>query len=77
MAAYCVPILIAKGGHKEILGDELNNYLWKSNQECINKTLSLIKNERERATVAEAMRHRAESFTPERFNRLLFKMIDV
>lgn len=76
MAAYCVPILIAKGGHKEIVGDELSSYLWQSDQECINKTLSLIKNEQERAQAAQAMRNRAETFAAEHFNQLLFKMID-
>jgi glycosyltransferase involved in cell wall biosynthesis len=76
MAAYCVPLLIAKGGHKEILGKELSAYLWESDEECLNKTISLIKNEKERIKIAQAMRIRAESFDAKGFNQLLFKMID-
>jgi len=76
MAAYCVALLIAKGGHKEVLGDEFADYLWQSDEDCLKKTISLIKNEQERAKVAQGMRIRAQDFNAERFNQLLFKMID-
>ena len=76
MAAYCVPLLIAKGGHREILGNELNDYLWEKDEDCINKTINLIKDKQERAKVSRLMRVRAEDFNVERFNQLLFKMID-
>jgi len=76
MAAYCVPLLIAKGGHKEVLGSEFSDYLWESDEDCLNQTIALIKNEPERARVARAMRLRAEDFGDERFNQLLYKMID-
>lgn len=76
MAAYCVPLLIAKGGHQEVLGSEFSDYLWESDEDCLRKTITLIKHEQERAKVAQAMRIRAEDFNAERFNQLLFKMID-
>ncbi len=76
MAAYCVPLLIAKGGHKEILGTELADYLWESDEDCLNKTINLIKDEQERSKVAHQMRVRAEDFNAQRFNQLLYKMID-
>jgi len=76
MAAYCVAQLIAKGGHKEILGNEFADFLWESDEDCLKKTVNLVKNEQERAKVAQAMRIRAQDFNAERFNQLLFKMID-
>jgi len=75
MAAYSVPLLIAKGGHKEVLGDEFSDYLWESDEDCIKKTIALIKNDQERAKVAQGMRIRAQDFNAQRFNQLLFKMI--
>jgi glycosyltransferase involved in cell wall biosynthesis len=76
MAAYCVPLLIAKGGHKEVLGAEFSDYLWQSDEDCLNKSIALIKNKEERAIVAKQLRIRAEDFNEQRFNQLLFKMID-
>lgn len=76
MAAYSVPLLIAKGGHKEVLGKELSEFLWESDEQCLAKTLKLIKDSDERLRIARQVRVRAEDFNVERFNKLLFEMID-
>jgi glycosyltransferase involved in cell wall biosynthesis len=76
MAAYNVPLLIAKGGHKEVLGKELSEFLWENDEDCIRKTLNLVKDGDERLKVARQVRVRAEDFNVERFNKLLFEMID-
>ena len=76
MAAYETPVLIAKGGHKEILGTELSDYLWTTDEECIKKTLSLIKNPTLWKKTVEIARLRAEQFSSEKFSRIFLKMIE-
>ena len=43
MAAGAVPMVFAAGGHKEIVTEGLNGYLWKSQAELLRKIKELIK----------------------------------
>ena len=42
MAAGCVPVVTALGGHKEIVAEGENGYLWHSLNEMIDKTVHLV-----------------------------------
>ncbi|MBN1263837.1 MAG: glycosyltransferase family 4 protein [Candidatus Pacebacteria bacterium] len=42
MAAGCVPVVIKKGGQREIVEDSLNGFLWQNRQELIKLTGDLI-----------------------------------
>ena len=42
MASGAVPVVLASGGHKEIVADGQNGFLWKRTTELLNKTEKLI-----------------------------------
>lgn len=76
MAAYCVPLLIAKGGHKEILGETLQDCLWTDDQDCINQTINCVAEKEQTIKLAQAARSRAQYFALPRFAKILLEMID-
>jgi len=43
MSAGLVPVVVNKGGLKEIVSDNVNCYLWQDRSQLINKTIYLIK----------------------------------
>lgn len=43
MSAGLVPVVVNKGGLKEIVSDNVNGYLWQDRSQLINKTIYLIK----------------------------------
>ena len=52
MAAGCVPVVVNKGGHQEIVTNGLEGFLWDSVEELMNYTLKLADD----ATLWEKMR---------------------
>lgn len=75
MSAKAVPIVINKGGQKEILGETLQNCLWTDKNDCLAKTLELIKNEKEREKLGQLARDRSLLFSKEKFKNILLTMI--
>ncbi len=75
MSAGAAPIVINKGGQKEILGEELSSCLWDSENECLNKTMELIKNKENREKIANLARNRSLFFSKEKFKTILLEMI--
>ncbi len=75
MAAKALPIVINKGGQKEILGESLSVCLWNDENDCLAKTLELIKNKVEREKLAELAYERSLFFSKERFKTILLEMI--
>lgn len=75
MAAGAVPIVINKGGQKEILGENLRNCLWTDKDDCLAKTLKLVKNDQEREKLGEIARERSLLFSKEKFKNILLNMI--
>lgn len=75
MAAKALPVVINKGGQKEILGEELSYCLWNNKNECLAKTLELIKNKTERKKLAELSQERSLYFSKERFRKILLEMV--
>ena len=45
MAAGCIPVVISKGGQKEIINDRHNGFLFDSWEELKNITLNIIRRE--------------------------------
>ncbi|MGB9706538.1 MAG: glycosyltransferase family 4 protein [Microgenomates group bacterium] len=45
MAAGCVPLVIAKGGQKEIVNHGVNGFLWQKKEELMKLTQQLIKDD--------------------------------
>lgn len=75
MAAKTLPIVINKGGQKEILGDDLNLCLWNNEQECLAKTLELIENKSKREKLANLAFERSRLFSKEKFEQILLIMV--
>ncbi len=75
MSARAVPIVINKGGQKEILGRELAQCLWDDEDDCLAKTLELIKNEMKRTELAEIAHQKSLLFSREKFKNILLEMI--
>lgn len=75
MAAKALPIVINKGGQKEILGEGLSSCLWDDKNDCLAKTLELIKNKTEREKLVELAYHKSLFFSKERFKTILLEMI--
>jgi glycosyltransferase involved in cell wall biosynthesis len=75
MAAQVVPIVINKGGQKEILGEVLAECLWQDKNDCLVKTLELIKNKQKREKLAFFARERSLLFSKEKFKNILLTMI--
>lgn len=75
MAAGCVPVVIAKGGQKEIVSEAQDGLLWKSKKELVEKTLLLIKERKLWQELSKAAHKKAQVFSQERFCHELEKII--
>jgi hypothetical protein len=75
MAAKVLPIVINKGGQKEILGEDLTTCLWNNKKECLTTTLKLIKNQAKREALVELAYQRSLLFSKDRFKTILLRMV--
>lgn len=75
MAAGCVPIVQRKGGHKEIIKDGKNGFLWDGINQLEQITLNLIKNEKLRQDVLKEGKEDAEKFSQKRFEEEILKLV--
>ena len=75
MAAGCVPVVINKGGQREIVEHGINGFLWNTLEELKEYTSVLISDGQLRARMSESARLRAKFFSREeavaKFLRLL------
>lgn len=76
MAAGCVPVVIKKGGQKEIVEDEISGFLWQTEKELGKLTLQLIKQENLRKKMAVKSIKQSKKFSKKRFCREFEKLID-
>jgi glycosyltransferase involved in cell wall biosynthesis len=69
MSAGCVPVVINKGGQKEIVNNGVNGFMWDTPEELIEKTLYLIQHDDERENMAARAIHRAKNFSLDKFTQ--------
>ena len=67
MAAGCVPIVINKGGQRDIVEHGVSGFLWNTLDELKEYTLRLTRDEQLRARMSNAARDRAGVFSTEKF----------
>lgn len=67
MAAGCVPVVIKKGGQKEIVEHAINGFLWETKEDLVEYTLQLIKEERLRQKLSIQAIKSSKKFSKERF----------
>lgn len=75
MSAGCVPIVLNKGGYREILDDSKDGYLWSSKEELKVATIRLIKDERRRKEIAENAKAKSVKFSQDRFEKQMLQLI--
>jgi glycosyltransferase involved in cell wall biosynthesis len=76
MAAEAVPVVINKGGQKEILSPELESCLWNSKEDCLQKTLSLVKDSVDRQKLSTLAKKKSLEFSKKKFAKILIKMVE-
>lgn len=80
MAYGVVPVVIEKGGQKEIVEQGVNGYLWNKKEECVQHTLKLIKEETKRKEMAKLSAEMADKYSMEHFleqNKKLFQTLGI
>lgn len=81
MAAGCVPVVINKGGQREIVQHGVSGFLWNTTEELKEYTYLLMRDKQLRAQMSEAARARAQFFSKEmfvdRFQKLLHPALQI
>ena len=67
MAAGCVPVVINRGGQREIVRHGVDGFLWETLDELREYTLRVARDEPLRARMSESARERARLFSREAF----------
>ncbi len=76
MAAGCVPIVIKKGGQKEIVEDNKNGFLWETEEELISLTFKTIENSRMCDVMSKEAIRRSRNFSKEKFYEKIYNFIE-
>ena len=76
MAAGCVPIVINKGGQREIVEHGVSGFLWNTLEELKEFTLRAARDEQLRMRMADAARARAQMFSAENFVKQYLRLFD-
>ena len=69
MAAGAVPVVFSAGGHREIIKDNKNGFLWKEIDNLVSITKILIRDNKLLRKLAKKTIHDAEKFGYERFKK--------
>lgn len=70
-----VPVVINSGGLAEIVDNNINGYLWNTEDELIHKTEELLTHEKLRISFAKKAQEKSKQFTNDRFCQQLQKLI--
>lgn len=74
-ASGAVPIVIAKGGQKEIVEEGINGLLWETKTQLLEKTLSLINNKERLTKLAGQAQKNSKRFSSKVFFKEYEKLI--
>ena len=80
MASGCVPIVIGIAGQLEIVQDNIDGFHWKTEEELINRTLRVMRNDALRSRLSSEGMERAKNFDQQKFRERLselFRKVDV
>ncbi|OGM21738.1 hypothetical protein A2714_05570 [Candidatus Woesebacteria bacterium RIFCSPHIGHO2_01_FULL_38_9] len=75
MSGGVVPVVYDAGGHKEIIAEGTNGFLWKSTREFIRKTKILVNNPKLLHSLSTAGRESAKVYEYERFESEILQLI--
>lgn len=75
MLAECVPVVVGKGGQVEVVGEQLQDWLWQTEAECVEKTATLLDDPQLRHELGNVARKQASQFNAEHFEEKLWSMM--
>lgn len=75
MAAGCVPVVINKGGQKEIVEDQKSGLLWNDLKQLENYTLKLINDLKLQQSLSEGAVVRAKEFSADKFKKKIKELV--
>jgi L-malate glycosyltransferase len=75
MRAGCVPIVIASGGQREIVEDDVSGLLCADLGDLVDKTLTIARDECRRGVMSIAAQRRSRLFTREAFDQRLTPIV--
>lgn len=75
MAGGAVPVVIGKGGQKEIVENGKSGYLWETLEELKNLTIKLIEDSKLRDRLSANSIERAKIFNRENFKKKIMELI--
>lgn len=75
MAAGCVPLVTKKGGHKEIVQDQVDGFLWETMEELHNLTQEIIDDERRMKEIAKKACQKAQKYSEEKFSEQVLELV--
>ncbi|HCV43021.1 MAG TPA: hypothetical protein DGH68_06020, partial [Bacteroidetes bacterium] len=76
MSAGCVPVVVNKGGQKEIVSHGKSGYLWNTLDELIEHTASLVSDANRRETRRIHARQRSHDFGRQQFSSRLISLFN-
>jgi len=76
MAAGCVPVVISKGGVREIIKTERGGFLWSKKEDLLKITLGLIKNPVKIEKFSEEVVKSSRRFSKDVFNQEINRLVE-
>lgn len=75
MAAGCVPIVVGKGGQKEVLGEALQSLQWQTIPEAVNLTANVLADSHQTKVWRQQAELQAKTFGQAAFEETLWHML--
>ncbi|MBI3485313.1 glycosyltransferase family 4 protein [Candidatus Daviesbacteria bacterium] len=75
MASGCIPIVINKGGHLEIIKDKVNGFLWDTPKQLEELTLKVIEDESLQKKISKQAVIDSKKFSKEEFNKKILQLV--
>jgi glycosyltransferase involved in cell wall biosynthesis len=76
MSAGCVPVVINKGGQREIVHDGVNGFLWNNPEELIEKTAALLRDPENCRVMSKNAREAVEKYSFDEFTKKLRLLLE-
>jgi glycosyltransferase involved in cell wall biosynthesis len=74
MSAGCIPVVVKKGGQKEIVLDRINGFSWSTMDELIGHTVEIAQGNVPLAEIRQNARKRFEDFGTDRFRHSVVEL---
>lgn len=77
MAAACIPVVIKKGGIKEIIEDKVNGYFWQDINQLVKITKNICEVQQKQTDIIENAQKRAQDFSKETYFKNIENLINI